>query len=141
VSDARRGIEARRRASRPSRGRQDVLDRAGRAGGARVAASAVHLLPNYDEADRRLPRSRAVAGAAWPRRSPVRPEMVANHIVIVAGRVVGGWRRLPGKRAMVVETALATRLDGAAREALRAAAARFANFLGLPVTLRARPAR
>ena len=51
--------------------------------------------------------------------------MVANHIVVVDGRVVGGWRRLAGKGAMIVETTLAVRLDAAAREALRAAAARF----------------
>ena len=66
--------------------------------------------------------------------------MVANHIVIVGGRVVGGWRRLAGKGAMIVETTLAARLDAAAREALRAAAARFEKFLGQPVTLRTRPA-
>jgi hypothetical protein len=72
----------------------------------------------------------------------VRPEMVvANNVVIVGGRVVGGWRRLPGKGGMVVETALATRLDGAARDGLAAAAARFARFLGVPVTVRARAGR
>ena len=56
--------------------------------------------------------------------------MVANHLVVVDGRVVGGWRRLRGKGAMIVETTLVARLDAAAREALRAAAARFQTFLG-----------
>ena len=69
-----------------------------------------------------------------------RPEMVFNHVVSVGGRVVGGWRRLPGKGAMIVETTLAVRLDAPAREALRAAAARFEKFLGQPVTLQTRPA-
>jgi len=67
--------------------------------------------------------------------------MVMNHVVVVGGRVVGGWRRLPGKDAMVVETILAARLAGRARDGLQAAAARFEKFLGQPVKLRARPAR
>jgi len=64
-----------------------------------------------------------------------------NHVVVVGGRVVGGWRRVPGKAAMVVETILATRLPAAAQKQLEAAAARFAKFLGLPVKLRARTAQ
>jgi hypothetical protein len=142
VSDARRGIDSAspRLASVTADGKT-YWTAPGAAGGARVAASAVHLLPNYDEVIVAYRDHAASLAPGVAATFTVRPEMVANHIIIVRGRVVGGWRRLPGKRAMVVETALATRLDGAAREALRAAAARFANFLGLPVTLRARPAR
>ena len=65
--------------------------------------------------------------------------VVGNHVVVVDGRVVGGWRRLEAKGAMTVETTLVSRLDGVARASLRAAAARFQSFLGMPVKLRARP--
>jgi hypothetical protein len=67
-----------------------------------------------------------------------RPDMVANHIVVVDGRVVGGWRRLAARTSMIVETAVVGRFGAAERAALRAAAARFQAFLGVPVKLHAR---
>jgi hypothetical protein len=67
-----------------------------------------------------------------------RPEVVANHLVAVDGRIVGGWRRLEEKRAMIAETMLVARLGAAERKALHAAAARLQTFLGIPVQLRAR---
>ena len=139
VGDARRGIDSAspRLASVTADGKT-YWTAPGAAGGARVAPSAVHLLPNYDEV---IVAYRDHAASLAPGVAPkfaLRPDMVANHIVIVAGRVVGGWRRLPGKREMVVEIALATRLDGAAREALAAAAERFGRFLRVPVIVRAR---
>jgi hypothetical protein len=106
----------------------------------RVSSGAVHLLPNYDELivayrDRAASLAPGIAATFT-----ARPDLVANHLVLVGGRVVGVWRRLPGKGAMTVETTLAIRLDAPARTALRAAAARFEKFLGHPVTLRMRPA-
>jgi hypothetical protein len=106
---------------------------------ARVPPHAVHLLPNYDELivayrDHAASLARGIAATFT-----ARPELVANHLVLVGGRVVGGWRRLPGKGAMTVETTVAVRLDATARAALRAAVARFEQFLGQAVTLRIRP--
>jgi hypothetical protein len=106
----------------------------------RVSPHAVHLLPNYDEL---IVAYRDHAASLAPNVAATftaRPDLVANHLVLVGGRVVGGWRRLPGKGAMIVETTLAVRLDAPARTALRAAAARFEKFLGQPVTLRTRQA-
>ena len=139
VGDARRGIEAAspRLVSTAVDGKTYWLAPGARNGG-RVPPNIVHLLPNYDEA---LVAYRDHAPSMAPGVTVVfadRPVMLANHIVVVAGRVVGGWRRLPGKGAVVVETMLATRLGGAAQKALQVAAARFEKFLGLPVTLKAR---
>jgi len=138
VGDARRGIEAAspRLASAAVDGKTYWFAPGGRKG-ARVPPHVVHLLPNYDEATVAY-RDHAPSLAGAPPTFTARPEMVMNHVVVVGGRVVGGWRRLPGKDAMVVETILADRLTAAAQRALEAAAARFAKFLGLPVTLRAR---
>jgi hypothetical protein len=105
---------------------------------ARVPPHTVHLLPNYDEATVAYRDRAATLSPGVSARFRGRPEMVMNHVVTIAGRVVGGWRRIAGKNAVVVETTLATRLDARARDALKAAAARFATFLGQPVTLRAR---
>ena len=68
-----------------------------------------------------------------------RPDVVANHIVTVDGRVVGGWRRLEAKGTMTVETTLVARLDSRVQASLRAAAARLQAFLGQPVKLVAAP--
>jgi hypothetical protein len=145
VGDARRGIESAspRLASATVDG--TIYWQAPGAGrGTRVAtdaAPAVHLLPNYDEMivayrDHAVSLARGVSPTFT-----ARPDLVANHLVIAGGRVVGGWRRLSGKAATIVETMLAVRLDAATRAALRAAAARFEQFLAQPVTLRTRPAR
>ena len=141
VGDARRGIEA----ARP-RLASAVVDGktfwfapgVGRAR-ARSGRSVVHLLPNYDELvvayrDHGPSLAPGVAG-----KLKARPEVVASHVVVVDGRVVGGWRRLEAKGAMTVETMVVSRLDAGARAALRAGAARFQSFLGMPVKLRARP--
>src|SRR4029079_5647210 len=140
VADARRGIEsASPRLTPVNVGGKIYWHAPGAAPAVRGSAGVVHLLPNYDEL---TVASRDRAESLAPGLSVTfagRPEMVMNHVVSVGGRVVGGWRRVPGKGATIVETTLATRLDAGAREALRAAAARFERFLGHTVTLRARP--
>jgi hypothetical protein len=70
-----------------------------------------------------------------------RPEVVANHLIAVDGRVVGGWRRLEAKGTMTVETMLVARLDSRARAGLAAAAGRYQTYLGMPVRVRARKSR
>jgi hypothetical protein len=62
---------------------------------------------------------------------------VANHLVTVDGRVVGGWRRLEAKGVMTVETNLIARLGSGVQASLRAAAKRYQAFLAMPVKVRA----
>jgi hypothetical protein len=135
VADARRGIEsASPGLTAVTVGGKTYWHAPGAAPASRVQANIVHLLPNYDEV---IVAYRDHAPSFAPGVPPTfagRPEMVMNHVVLVGGRVVGGWRRLPGKGATIVETMLAARLDAMA---LRAAAARFQKFLGQPVTIRA----
>jgi hypothetical protein len=104
----------------------------------------LHLLPNYDElvVAYRDHAASLAPGVAGMLRS--RPDAVANHLVAVDGRVVGGWRRLEAKGVMTVETNLIARFarDARAGAGLKAAAARFQKFLAMPVKVRAAaPAR
>ena len=100
------------------------------------ASPSVHLLPNYDEyfigyKDRsaigqRLGSAKAVTGG----------NALIAHVVFVDGQLVGGWRRVLEKQAVVVELELVTRLTRVERARVAAAARRFGEFLELPVTLR-----
>ena len=141
VGDARRGIDAAspRLASVAVDGKTFWFAPGAPAAKPRGGRAAVHLLPNYDELlvayrDHAPSLAPGVAGTLR-----ARPDVVANHVVTVDGRVVGGWRRLEAKGTMTVETTLVARLDSRAQASLRAAAARFQAFLGLPVKLVARP--
>jgi len=141
VGDARRGIDAAspRLASVAVDGKTFWFAPGAPAAKPRGGRAAVHLLPNYDELvvayrDHAPSLAPGVAGVLR-----ARPDVVANHVVTVDGRVVGGWRRLEAKGAMTVETTLVARLDSRAQASLRAAAARLQAFLGRPVKLAARP--
>ena len=141
MGDARRAIEAARpRLASATVGGKTFwfVPGVARPAKARSADPDVHLLPNYDELvvayrDHAPSLAPGVAG-----KLKGRPEVVMNHIIVVDGLVVGGWRRLAAKGVMTVETTLVARLDDGARTSLRAAAARFQSFLGMPVKLRAR---
>jgi len=101
----------------------------------RLRSPTVHLLPNYDE-----------YFIAYKERdlAPVKLEarqLLTSHFVVLDGRMIGGWRRVPAKRGVVVDARLFRRLDAAARRALEREADRFGRFLGLPVELRVSLAR
>jgi len=140
VGDAKRGIEgaAPRLASASVHGKTywfaaGAARRAPRSGGATV-----HLLPNYDEVIVAYRDHGPSLAPGMPQTFKDRPEVVANHLIVVDGRVVGGWRRREAKGAMIAETMLVARLGAAEGKALRAEADRLQRFLGMPVKLRAR---
>jgi DNA glycosylase AlkZ-like len=100
------------------------------------AKPSAHLLPNYDEyfigyKDRsaiatRLGHAKPVTGGNW----------LIAHVVFVDGQLVGGWKRVLERNAVLVELDLASRLTAAERRRVVTAARRFAAFVGLPVTLK-----
>jgi Winged helix DNA-binding domain len=95
-------------------------------------ASAVHLLPNYDEL---LIAFRDRSDAIDPDLpEPARvAEAVLAHIVVREGLVVGGWRRRDAGRALGIAIDLLVALTQAERTALASAIARLSTFLGRPV--------
>ncbi len=99
----------------------------------------IHLLPNYDEyliayKDRSLffdptlftQNKRSLARAFY------------GHIIVLTGRVIGGWRRIIGRSAVTIETDLLVAISSSETKALHAAAERYGAFLGLPVKIAAR---
>jgi hypothetical protein len=101
-----------------------------------VAKRIAHLLPNYDEffigfRDRsaigqRLKSVEVVTGG----------NALIAHVVAIDGQLVGGWKRLPGKGASVVQLDLRTNLTASERSAVNRALRRFQAFVGEPVEVR-----
>ncbi|MGC4091146.1 MAG: winged helix DNA-binding domain-containing protein [Polyangiaceae bacterium] len=99
----------------------------------RGATVDVRLLSNYDEylvayKDRALLLPSAPSRGAF-----ARDLLLANHVVVRNGVVVGGFRRTLHKADVQIEVTLLESLDEAELSALEAEAARYANFLGLSV--------
>jgi hypothetical protein len=102
----------------------------------RAAEPTVHLLPNYDEY---LISYKDYAPVTDPKLfaglSAAEKSVLFNHLVVRNGQVIGGWRRSIEKDAVDVELRLLTTLKRAERSAIRKAAERYAQFLGLPLRL------
>jgi hypothetical protein len=105
----------------------------------RLAKPIVHLLPNYDEflvaykdrsASVELPRETALGPLA---------NVLASHIAVRDGQVIGGWQRRFSKGTIAIETKLVIRLDPPSRAALELAAARCGRFFGLEARLTRAP--
>jgi hypothetical protein len=54
-------------------------------------------------------------------------------MIVLGGRIVGSWRRTFKGRAIVMELTLFAPLSSAEDEAVRAAAERYGEFVGMPV--------
>ena len=115
--------------------------RAGISWSARVATGAedrspvVHLLPNYDEyliAYR--DHTPAFDPSLFTDASAV-DRVLAGHILVIDGRVMGGWRRLIEKDRVTVEVEPLAPLGAAQEEALQAEVERYAGFIGMPASL------
>ena len=103
----------------------------------KLATPVVHLLPNYDELliaykDRDSSVDPALTRALGPRDIAF-----ANHLVAIDGVVVGGWRRVPGTRAMVVAPTFLRALSPAEKAVLARACEAYGSYLALPVTMAA----
>ena len=64
-----------------------------------------------------------------------RDAVFANHLVVIDGLVVGGWRRVPGKRDMGVVPTLLRALSTGEKAGLASACEAYGRFLALPVTM------
>ncbi len=100
----------------------------------RPRAPLVHLLPNYDEALISYADYSIAVDPSAVTTIHQRETVLANHLIAINGRVVGGWRRTLAKDLVRIELKLLRRLNKAEAAALRKAAADYGRFLGLPVT-------
>jgi hypothetical protein len=140
VSDAKRGIDMARAEldSATLDGREVWL--APRELG-RVPPSA-HLLPNYDEYFIAY-KDRSMAGGRLGHTGPLSGgDARVPHVVFVDGQLVGEWRRVIEKDAVVVDLALSTPLSAAENTRVQRAARALGSFLERPLRLQwQRPAR
>jgi hypothetical protein len=100
-----------------------------------AAPPLVHLLPNFDEflvayRDRSAALDPRLDTAAFPNGS------ILAHVVLVDGRVRGGWKRRLGSRQVVVELGSLVAMDN---DALARAAGELERFLGVPVAIAPAP--
>lgn len=94
-----------------------------------------HFLPNYDEYFIGF-KDRSAIGQVVSQAGIKAddPSMLAN-ILILDGQVIGGWRRTLKKNEVLLEASLVLKPTPVQRESIENAAERFANFIGLPLSL------
>jgi winged helix DNA-binding protein len=95
----------------------------------------VHLLPNYDEY---LIAYKDRATSFDPLlKKQLRPndDVFNAHIIVLNGKVIGGWRRTIKKDEVTVNANLLLKLTKAEKGALRVAAERYGQFLGKSVVI------
>jgi hypothetical protein len=96
----------------------------------------VHLLPNYDEY---LVGYRDRSAALDPARgfdlAPFPNGSILAQAVLLNGQIWGGWKRRLDSRTAAVELEGLDVMTAGEAEAIGPAAARFGDFLGLPVTV------
>ncbi len=101
----------------------------------KLASPVVHLLPNYDELLIAYKDHGPSVDPALTRGVGPRDAVFANHLVVIDGMVVGGWRRVPGKRDMGVVPTLLRALSAGEKAALARACEAYGRFLALPITM------
>ncbi len=94
-----------------------------------------YLLPNYDEYFIGFKDRSAIGNRiTWSDLDESSSAFIA-HILFIDGQIVGGWKRTFKKNEAVVELNLLTNLTTVENQAISAAAERYSEFLGMPVTL------
>jgi hypothetical protein len=101
----------------------------------REAETRIHLLPNYDEYFIAY-KDRSAAADPELFKEPFEViRYLYGYIVVMNGRVMGGWKRKVEKDRVVVEIRLPLALDRDGEEALKAASERYGSYLGRRVEL------
>lgn len=95
----------------------------------------VHLLPNYDEYLIAYREYFHVQNKILAAGLKDYTNALVNHIIVLDGQVIGGWKRTLQKNAATIEARLLIPLDDAEHAALSRAADAYGRFIGLPVTL------
>jgi hypothetical protein len=136
VADARSGIEMAK-----SHLLHEVVDGktywfAPPASNAKITDPTLHLLPNYDEYLIAYRDHSPLFEGRPPMGTPALYDVLSRHIVVLNGRVIGGWRRTLTAREVTIETNLLVPLADTQDRALHDAAADYGRFLGKSVTVR-----
>lgn len=98
--------------------------------------STVHLLPNYDEYLIAYKDYSPVFDPTRFVKTASLERVLGGHILVVGGRVAGGWRRTLKRDEVAIEIELLAPLRARERAALEVAGERYGRFAGLSAALR-----
>jgi len=93
------------------------------------------LLPNYDEYTVGYTDRSAIFDSSHTDKLDSRGSVLAQHVILTAGRIVATWRRTLQKNSVAIETTPFMLLKKTEMKAIIQAAERYGIFLGLPFTL------
>jgi hypothetical protein len=134
VADARRGLEA----VKPQLQRAVVEDETYWFSTARILAKdespAAHLLSVYDEYISSYKGWSLIVNKRTAKELTAMDNAL-NYLVVVDGQLVGAWKRLIRRDAVIIKTTIFTQLTESKDRAVAEAAHRYGNFLGLPVMM------
>jgi hypothetical protein len=99
------------------------------------SSQVVSLLPNFDEYIVGYTDRSAIYDSSHSNKLDARGNPLFQHTIMVKGLVVGTWKRIRRKGALVIETNLFTRLTKAEDRSVALAIQRYGDFLELPVVL------
>jgi Winged helix DNA-binding domain len=94
-----------------------------------------YLLPNYDEYIVGYTDRSAVFEASHTKKLDSRGNVLFNHTIVIDGQIVGTWKRMLKKDAVVIEANPFVPLSEAETRAVAIAAERYGRFLGTPAAL------
>ncbi len=135
VADAKAGIEM----AGPHLARETADGKtywfAASATATRNGTPTVHLLPNYDEYLVAYKDHSPSFDSSLVKGTRRKDDVLAAHIIVLNGQVIGGWRRTIKGDEVTIKTKLLVRLSEAEQATLRLASERYGQFLGKSVTL------
>jgi hypothetical protein len=105
----------------------------GRAPRGSSTGAAVHLLPIYDEYLVAYRDREAVPHGPMTITTESRAKVMFLHALVIDGAIAGTWKHRLDAKGVGVEVTSLRRLTAEERPGIAAAAARYGNFLGVPV--------
>lgn len=102
---------------------------------AKDLSQTVYLLPNYDEYMVGYTDRSAVFDALQTDKLDSRGNILFNHTIVLAGQVVGTWKRTIKKGEVILTPSFFTALNTAETDAFAASVNRYGTFLGKPVNV------
>lgn len=95
-----------------------------------------YLLPNYDEYIVAYTDRSAALAAPPAEKMDARGNVIFNHTIVIDGKVVGTWRRIAKKGAVVIDATPFAPLGANEVHAVEIAVERYGRFVGLSAALR-----
>lgn len=94
-----------------------------------------YLLPNYDEYTVGYTDRSAIFDSVHSDKLDSRGSVLAQHVILTAGKIVASWKRTLQKKSVEIESKPFVTLRKSEMKAIIQAAERYANFLNLPFSL------